>query len=140
MGCLDLALAAEELCLVDVGVPSTVLASGLGLQPIITHGTASQKERFLRPFAADYCMIGFCSADAKFVWLEFRRGGAVVDERIEGFGPGLPVAQLISDMEEALREDALRMCPERPLRSFSLIPFGRYGPPRAPEQLRDLAL
>jgi hypothetical protein len=33
----------------------------------------------------------------------------VVDERIEGFGPGLPVAQLISDMEEALREDALRM-------------------------------
>jgi len=53
MGCLDLALAAEELCVVDVGVPSTVLASGLGLQPIITHGTASQKERFLRPFAAD---------------------------------------------------------------------------------------
>ena len=54
-----------------------------------------------------YCMIGFCSADAKFVSLEFRRGGAVVGERIEGFGPGLPVAQLISDMEEALREDAL---------------------------------
>ena len=58
-----------------------------------------------------YCMIGFCSADAKFVSLEFRRGGAVVGERIEGFGlgPGLPVAQLISDMGEALREDALRM-------------------------------
>ena len=56
-----------------------------------------------------YCMISFCSADAKFVSLEFLRGGAVVDERVEGFGPGLPVAQLISDMEEALREDALRM-------------------------------
>src|SRR3989442_4934909 len=51
--CVDLALAAEELCCVEVGVPTTLLANGLGLQPIITHGTPEQKERFLRPFAED---------------------------------------------------------------------------------------
>ena len=50
---LDLAIAAEELSCVDVNVPTTLLGSGLGLQPIIQHGTPQQKERFLRPFADD---------------------------------------------------------------------------------------
>ena len=50
---LDLALAAEELTRVDVNVPTTLLASGLGLQPVIQYGTPEQKERFLRPFADD---------------------------------------------------------------------------------------
>lgn len=51
--CVDLAIAAEELCRVEVGVPTTLLANGLGLQPILTFGTPAQKERFLRPFAED---------------------------------------------------------------------------------------
>jgi nitroalkane oxidase len=50
---LDFAIAAEELTRVDVNVPTTLLASGLGLQPVIQFGTAEQKERFLRPFADD---------------------------------------------------------------------------------------
>lgn len=50
---LDLALAAEELSRVDINVPTTLLGSGLGLQPVIQYGTPEQKERFLRPFAAD---------------------------------------------------------------------------------------
>ena len=50
---LDFALAAEELARVDVSVPTTLLGSGLGLQPVIQHGTPEQKERFLRPFAED---------------------------------------------------------------------------------------
>ena len=50
---LDFAIAAEELTRVDVNVPTTLLGSGLGLQPVIQHGTAEQKERFLRPFADD---------------------------------------------------------------------------------------
>ena len=50
---LDLAVAAEELTRVDVSVPTTLLATGLGLQPVIQHGTPEQKERFLRPFAND---------------------------------------------------------------------------------------
>jgi alkylation response protein AidB-like acyl-CoA dehydrogenase len=50
---LDFALAAEELARVDVNVPTTLLGSGLGLQPVIQFGTPEQKERFLRPFAED---------------------------------------------------------------------------------------
>lgn len=50
---LDFAIAAEELSRVDISVPTTLLASGLGLQPVIQHGTHEQKERFLRPFAED---------------------------------------------------------------------------------------
>ena len=50
---LDFAIAAEELTCVDVNVPTTLLGSGLGLQPVIQYGTPEQKERFLRPFADD---------------------------------------------------------------------------------------
>jgi nitroalkane oxidase len=50
---LDFAIAAEELTRVDVNVPTTLLGSGLGLQPVIQYGTPEQKERFLRPFADD---------------------------------------------------------------------------------------
>jgi len=50
---LDFAIAAEELTRVDISVPTTLLASGLGLQPVIQHGTHEQKERFLRPFVED---------------------------------------------------------------------------------------
>ena len=50
---LDFAIAAEELTRVDVNVPTTLLATGLGLQPVIQYGSPEQKERFLRPFADD---------------------------------------------------------------------------------------
>jgi alkylation response protein AidB-like acyl-CoA dehydrogenase len=50
---LDLAIASEELSRVDVNVPTTLLGSGLGLQPVIQFGTTEQKERLLRPFADD---------------------------------------------------------------------------------------
>ena len=50
---VQFAIAAEELCRVDVNVPTTLLGSALGLQPIIQFGSPEQKERFLRPFADD---------------------------------------------------------------------------------------
>ena len=50
---LAFAIAAEELARVDVNVPTTLLATGLGLQPIIQFGTAEQKSRFLQPFVDD---------------------------------------------------------------------------------------
>jgi len=34
---LDLAIAAEELTCVDINVPTTLLATGLGLQPVIQY-------------------------------------------------------------------------------------------------------
>src|ERR1700749_2127738 len=50
---LDFAIAAEELTRVDVNVPTTLLGSGLGLQPVIQYGSPEHKEPFLRPFADD---------------------------------------------------------------------------------------
>ena len=47
---LAFVLAAEELARVDINTPTAVLATGLGLQPIIHFGTPEQKEKFLRPF------------------------------------------------------------------------------------------
>jgi len=52
-GMLAFAVAAEELARVDVNVPTTLLASGLGLQPIIQFGTEEQKRRLLTPFVDD---------------------------------------------------------------------------------------
>lgn len=50
---LDFALAAEELAAVDVNVPTALLGTGLGLQPLLNFGTQEQKERFLPDFIAD---------------------------------------------------------------------------------------
>lgn len=50
---VDIAIAAEELTRVDVNVPTTLLATGLGLQPVIQFGTPDQKKRFLADFAND---------------------------------------------------------------------------------------
>ena len=44
---LDFALAAEELAAVDINVPTTILATGLGLQPIIGFGNEDQKRHWL---------------------------------------------------------------------------------------------
>ncbi|MGH8973417.1 MAG: acyl-CoA dehydrogenase family protein, partial [Acidimicrobiia bacterium] len=52
-GMLQFAIAAEELARIDVNVPTTLLASGLGLQPIIQFGTPEQRRRFLQPFVDD---------------------------------------------------------------------------------------
>jgi alkylation response protein AidB-like acyl-CoA dehydrogenase len=47
MSTLDFALAAEEMAAVDVNVASTLLATGLGLEPIMNFGTEEQKRQFL---------------------------------------------------------------------------------------------
>jgi len=50
---VDIAIAAEELARVDLNVATTLLGSGLGLQPILQYGTPEQKKRFLKPFTDD---------------------------------------------------------------------------------------
>lgn len=49
---LDFAIAGEEFTTVDVNVPSTLLASGLGLQPLLRFGSEEQKQRFLPDFVS----------------------------------------------------------------------------------------
>lgn len=47
MSTVDLALATEELAAADVNVPSALLGTGLGLEPIINFGNEDQKRLFL---------------------------------------------------------------------------------------------
>lgn len=47
MSALEFALAAEELVAVDINVPSTVLATGLGMEPILGFGTEEQKRKWV---------------------------------------------------------------------------------------------
>lgn len=47
MSTLDFALAAEELTASDINVPTTLLATGLGMEPILGFGTDEQKRRWI---------------------------------------------------------------------------------------------
>jgi nitroalkane oxidase len=47
---IDFAVAAEELAAVDINVPTTLLGTGLGLQPLLRYGTPEQKQKFLPDF------------------------------------------------------------------------------------------
>ena len=47
MATLDFALAAEELSAVDINVPTTLLATGLGMEPILGFGTSQQKKKWI---------------------------------------------------------------------------------------------
>src|SRR5690349_12723654 len=44
---LDFAIAAEELTSIDVNVPTTLLATGLGMEPILGFATEEQKQRWV---------------------------------------------------------------------------------------------
>jgi nitroalkane oxidase len=70
---VDLAIATEELAAVDINVPSALLATGLGLQPLIRFGSAEQMGQFLPPFLED--------GNAKLAALAFTEvtGGANFD-------------------------------------------------------------
>jgi alkylation response protein AidB-like acyl-CoA dehydrogenase len=57
MPSLDFALAAEELTRVDINVPTALLGTGLGLQPIIHFGTDEQKAKFLPQFAGTDALL-----------------------------------------------------------------------------------
>src|SRR5215472_16203232 len=47
MSTVDFAIAAEELTAVDINVPTTLLGTGLGMEPILGFGTEEQKRRFV---------------------------------------------------------------------------------------------
>ncbi len=49
-GLVDSAILTEELYAVETSVPVTVLATGLGLLPLVLAGSEEQREEFLKPF------------------------------------------------------------------------------------------
>jgi nitroalkane oxidase len=53
VSCVDLVIAAEEICVVDPGFACTVLCNGLGLMPVSWYGSEEQKERFLGAATSD---------------------------------------------------------------------------------------
>jgi alkylation response protein AidB-like acyl-CoA dehydrogenase len=53
LSALDFAIAAEELTRVDINVPTTLLATGLGMEPIMGFGSAEQKRHWVSEILAD---------------------------------------------------------------------------------------
>ncbi|HEY2834573.1 MAG TPA: acyl-CoA dehydrogenase family protein [Sporichthyaceae bacterium] len=53
LSALDFAIAAEELTRVDINVPTTLLATGLGMEPILGFGTEEQKRQFVSEILAE---------------------------------------------------------------------------------------
>lgn len=53
MSPLEFALAAEELAAVDINVPTTLLVTGVGLEPLLHFGTEQQKRRFTAEILED---------------------------------------------------------------------------------------
>jgi alkylation response protein AidB-like acyl-CoA dehydrogenase len=47
MSVVDFALASEELSAVDINVPTTLLGTGLGMEPILGYGTDEQKRKWI---------------------------------------------------------------------------------------------
>ena len=45
LGTLDYAIAGEEMTKIDLGVPSTMLANGLALAPLMFFGSEAQKKK-----------------------------------------------------------------------------------------------
>ncbi len=60
LGLFDQCLIVEELAYACGGMTTSVIANCLALEPILLGGTPEQKERFLRPFCAEYQFSSFC--------------------------------------------------------------------------------
>jgi len=58
------------------------------------------------PVGTVVCLIGTWPSTNKVVRFETYRGDELVHEEEFGFGPDLPMAALLSDLEEGLRKDA----------------------------------
>ena len=60
LGVTEQCLIIEELAHACGGMTTSVIANCLALEPILLDGTPEQKERFLKPFCAEYHLASFC--------------------------------------------------------------------------------
>ncbi len=74
-------LLVEELAYGCGGMTTSIIANCLALEPILLGGTPEQRERFLKPFCADYHLASFCltepggGSDAGGITTRARRDG-----------------------------------------------------------------
>ena len=59
LGLFDQCLIVEELAYACGGMTTSTIANCLALEPILLDGSAEQKERFLKPFCAEYHLASF---------------------------------------------------------------------------------
>jgi acyl-CoA dehydrogenase len=60
LGVVDQCLIVEELAYACGGMTTSIIANCLALEPILLGGTPEQRDRFLRPFCAQYQLASFC--------------------------------------------------------------------------------
>ncbi|MGA9840226.1 MAG: acyl-CoA dehydrogenase family protein [Thermoplasmata archaeon] len=60
LGVSEQCLIVEELAHACGGMTTSVIANCLALEPILLAGTPEQKDRFLKPFCAEYHLASFC--------------------------------------------------------------------------------
>ncbi|MCI4367388.1 MAG: acyl-CoA dehydrogenase family protein [Thermoplasmata archaeon] len=60
LGLLEQCLIVEELAHACAGMTTSIIANCLALEPILLGGSPAQRERFLRPFCAEYHLASFC--------------------------------------------------------------------------------
>ena len=63
-GCLELAIAVEELSRVCLGVSTTYAASALGTYPILLYGSEEQKKKYLPDIASGKKLVAFALTEA----------------------------------------------------------------------------
>jgi len=59
LGLFDQCLIVEELAYACGGMTTSTIANCLALEPILLDGSAEQKDRFLKPFCAEYHLASF---------------------------------------------------------------------------------
>jgi acyl-CoA dehydrogenase len=60
LGLVEQCLIVEELAHACAGMTTSIIANCLALEPILLGGSPAQRERFLRPFCAEYHLASFC--------------------------------------------------------------------------------
>jgi alkylation response protein AidB-like acyl-CoA dehydrogenase len=65
LGCMGNAIAVEELCKVDGGIPLAMFATGLGTYPIILFGSEEQKQTYLPRIASGKSLAAFGLTEAE---------------------------------------------------------------------------
>ena len=85
---LDSALLVEEIFKVDRSLSLTILATGLGLSPLLIGGTIEQQEEFLKPFlsgtGAPLASLLHSEPEGTANWLEKGAKGLATTARREG--------------------------------------------------------